>query len=82
MPNPIASLVLANTSDQTQADPPSSSDLATDYVAQSLGGSPASPNGSGTVIIPGLLHVPPGKAPSGPVNVDNLSAAGNLALWQ
>jgi hypothetical protein len=82
--SPIQSLMLANIGDQPPNDAPSSSDLAAEYVAQSLDGGPGSLGGEqgGAVIVPGLLRMSSGKNQNGPSSNNDFAEWGNTALWQ
>ena len=80
-PNPLESLVLSSSSaganDQSPAEPPTSSDAATNLVVASMDGGYAPEAGVSnktTIIIPGLLQVVPGKPQTNPSSGDDLSA--------
>ena len=68
------------------SDPPSSTDLATDFVIASLeGGPPANKTrGNSSVVIPGLLHAESGRTQAAATFGNDISwpAWGNAALWQ
>jgi filamentous hemagglutinin family protein len=83
--NPIANMV-ADGSQSAPTEDSSPSDQTTDYVVQSFEGGP--PPGAKAyhagnfMIIPGLLHASPGKTPGDTGDTGDLSAWGNIALWQ
>ena len=77
--------MVADGSQGAPTEDSSPSDQAADYVVQSFeGGPPAAKSyhvGS-FMIIPGLLHTAPGKTPGDTGDTGDLSAWGNIALWQ
>ena len=68
------------------SDPPSSTDLATDFVVASLEGGPpvSKTRGNSSVLIPGLLHAESGRTQTATTMGNDISwpAWGNAALWQ
>jgi hypothetical protein len=80
--NPIEDLAQANPGDDS-TDPPTSSDLDTNYLAASLNGGPSGKKGgNGGIIIPGLLKATAGSTQTVAVSGNDLSGWGNSAFWQ
>ena len=76
----------ASSSAQGGSDPPSSTDLATDFVVASLEGGPATSKtrGNSSIVIPGLLQAESGRTQTAATIGNDISwpAWGNAALWQ
>ena len=76
----------ASSNAQGGSDPPSSTDLATDFVVASLeGGAPANKTrGNSSIVIPGLLQAESGRTQTAATIGNDISwpAWGNAALWQ
>jgi filamentous hemagglutinin family protein len=67
----------------SSSEPPSSVDLATDFIVTSLNGGPSA-NGNNSIVIPGLLHAQSGRTRTAATIGDDVlwPAWGNSAMWQ